>query len=107
MTTEIGRLPWILIPCIRWFDARKLDYRTPLLCFVGDELAEIGGRHRRACTGQSIGETRFHLGVDEARIDFRVKLIDDCDRGILGSRDTVPPARLVSSHKLTDRRHFG
>ena len=42
-------------------DACKLDDRRPLIGFVGDELAKVGGRasdHRAA----EVGEPRFNFG---------------------------------------------
>src|SRR5262245_56220387 len=44
-----------------WLDIGRADHLAPLLCFVRDELAEVGGRHRdRHAT--EVGKPRLHLG---------------------------------------------
>jgi hypothetical protein len=44
------------------FDVRQFDHFAPLLGFIGDELAEIGGQaaERRAIEA---GKPRFELGL--------------------------------------------
>jgi hypothetical protein len=36
-----------------WLDARKLDYLSPFLGFIGDVLAEVGGRARKGRDAQA------------------------------------------------------
>src|SRR5262245_58728006 len=50
-------------------DPHKLDYLSPLLGFVGDELAEVDGR---ACerNAPKFCEARLQFGIDEAGIDL-------------------------------------
>jgi len=45
-------------------DAREFNYFSPLLGFVGDELAEVGGRPWKHCAA-NVGKPRFHLGIGE------------------------------------------
>jgi hypothetical protein len=42
-------------------DAGELDHLAPLLGFLRDQLAEVGGRHRHRHAAQ-IGKPRFILG---------------------------------------------
>src|SRR5262249_58291273 len=58
------------------FDVGRLDDLAPLLNFVGDELAVIGGCHRH-CVGAQIGKPCLYFWIGEARIDFLVELVDD------------------------------
>src|SRR5262245_10449865 len=48
-------------------DVGRPDHLAPLLGFVGDELAEIGGRadKRRA---SKVGKPRLYLGIGEAAL---------------------------------------
>src|SRR5262245_50380406 len=52
------------------------DHLAPLLGFVGDELAEFGGRHRHRHAAQ-IGEPRLDRGIGEAGVNCLVELVDD------------------------------
>ena len=50
------------------------DYLGPLLGFVGDQFAEVGGQagnHRAT----KIGKPRLHVGIGEGRVDLRVELV--------------------------------
>src|SRR5262245_41671305 len=55
-------------------DARELDHLRPFLGFVGDELAEVGGRAWK-CGGAPLGKPRLHLGIGKGRVDLRVELV--------------------------------
>src|SRR6516162_4161373 len=64
-------------------DACELDHLAPLLGFVCDELAKVGGRackHRRA----EVSNARLHLGIGEARVDLLVELVNDLGGRVLG-----------------------
>ena len=81
--------------------AGGLDHLGPLLGFVGDELAEVGGRagkHRAA----KVGEPRIHLGIGEGRVDFLVELVDDLGGRVPGRADAEPGARFVARHEVGD-----
>src|SRR5712692_10327717 len=76
-----------------WLGTGELDHLGPLLCFVRNELAEVGrgkGKHRAA----QLGEPRLQLRVDESRIDLLVELVNDLRGRVLRSADPVPRARL-------------
>ena len=60
-------------------DIEGPDDVAPLLRFVGDELAEVGGRTDERCATQ-IGEPRLHLGIGESGVDLVVELLDDLGR---------------------------
>ena len=57
-------------------DVGRPDHLGPLLGFVDDELAEVGGRAREHRTTR-VGKPRLHLGIGEAGIDLLVELVDD------------------------------
>jgi hypothetical protein len=57
-------------------DIRGADHLAPLFGFVGDQLAEVGGRTGKHNAAQ-VGKPRFNLGIDEARVDILVELFDD------------------------------
>ena len=63
-------------------DVRGPDYLAPLIGFIGDELAEIGGRagKRRA---SEISEPSFQFGIGQPSIDLPVQRIDEpCGRAL-------------------------
>src|SRR5262245_53507758 len=70
-------------------DRCELDHLAPLLDFVDDELAELGGRTRKHRAAQ-VREPRFHLWVGESGVDLSVELIDELGRGGLRCADAVP-----------------
>src|SRR5262249_16921657 len=84
-------------------DARGLDPLGPLLGFVGNELAEVGGRADKRCASQ-VGKLRLDFGIDKARVDHRVELVDDLGRRVLWCADTEPETRFVARHKLSHGR---
>src|SRR5262249_43654513 len=78
----------------------------PLLGFVGDEPAEVGGRARNHdCT--EVGEPCLYFGIRESRIDLLVELVDDLGGCVLGNADAIPEARLLAPPELTPRRGVG
>src|SRR5262249_57537756 len=84
-------------------DVGEPHHLAPLLGFLGDEFAEIGGRAHEHRTAE-VGKARLQLGIDKARVDLLVELLDDlCLRG-LRRADAEPEARLVARPKITYRR---
>src|SRR5262245_65383112 len=77
-------------------DPHKLDHLSPLLGFVGDELAEVDGR---ACERDApkFCEARLQFGIDEAGIDLFAELFHDLGGCVLWYADAVPLARLTHS----------
>src|SRR5262249_7121475 len=76
-----------------------LDYLSPPLGLVSDELSEVGRRAWK-CSATQFGEARLHIGVCEGRVDLVVELVDDFSRRVLGRADAEPNARLVPWHKF-------
>src|SRR5262245_65896347 len=82
----------------------KFDHLAPLLGFVGDELAEIGGRadERRAA---EFGEPRLDLGMREAGVDLMVEPSNDLGRRVLGRTDCNKCAGLEARQELAQCWH--
>src|SRR3954453_19946105 len=60
-------------PGLAWPRAREPHHLGPLLCFVGDELAELGGRgeqHR----GAKLVKPLFDAGICKRGVNFTVEL---------------------------------
>ena len=87
-------------------DAGEPDHLAPLLGFVRDELAEVGGRARKHRAAQ-IGKPRLHLGIGERGVDLPVELVDDLGGRVLGRADAEPRARLVARHEIAHGRDLG
>ena len=83
-------------------DVGPPDHLAPLLGFLGDQLAEVGGRARKRPASQ-VGKPSLHLGIGERGVGFLVELIDDVGRCVPGRTETLPRARLVTGHKLAHR----
>src|SRR5580700_7909837 len=86
-------------------DVRELDHLGPFFGFVGDELAEIGGRAWK-WHGAEIGKSLLQRGVGEAGIYLLVELVDDVGRRALGRADAVEAARIVARHELRHARNI-
>src|SRR6266478_6091918 len=84
-------------------DAGGLDHFGPFLGFVGDELAEVGGRARKH-SATKVGKARLHFGISEARIDLLVESVDYLGGCVFGRAKTVPLTRLVARQELAHRR---
>jgi hypothetical protein len=76
-------------------DVGRSDHLAPLLGFIGDEVAEVGGRARNHRAAQ-VGKPRLDLGVGERGVDFLVELVDDLGGRFLGCADANPRTRLVA-----------
>jgi hypothetical protein len=59
---------WSRLFCL---DVSGADHLALLLGFVGDELAEVGGRADKWCSAQ-VGKSGLDLGIGESGIDFLV-----------------------------------
>ena len=84
-------------------DVGRPDHLAPLLGFVGDELAEVGGRARKRRAAE-VGEPRLDLGIGEAGVDLLVELVDDLGGRVLRRADAEPGARLVARHEFAHGR---
>src|SRR5215813_12366611 len=71
-----------------WLDAGEPDYLAPFLCFVGDELAERGGRSWQRHVSE-VSETGVQLGIDKPGVDRFVQQLDNVSRGVAGRADPI------------------
>src|SRR5262245_62052175 len=101
---------WVRCPACRTINVRlallrlyvgRPDYLRPLLGFVSDEFAEIGGRAHKYCAAQ-VGEPRLEFGIGKARVDFLVEPVDDFSRRVLRCTDALPSAHFIAGHKFVD-----
>src|SRR5262245_8660876 len=84
-------------------DVSRPDHLAPLLRFVGDQPAKVGGHHRQR-HATKVGKPRLDLGIGKAGIDLFIELLDDLCRRILGCTEAVPITRLVARHELSHGR---
>ena len=82
-------------------DVGRSDH-LPLLGFIGDEVAEVGGRARNHRAAQ-VGKPRLDLGVGERGVDFLVELVDDLGGRVLGCADANPRTRLVAGKDFSPK----
>src|SRR5262245_11879867 len=80
-------------------DVCELYDLTPLLGFVGDELAELGRRARQNRDPQ-ISQSRLHFGIGEAFIDLLIEPVNDLRWCVLGGPHAINHHRLVAWHEL-------
>src|SRR5262249_58782723 len=64
----------------------ELHHLGPLLGFVGEKFAELGGRAREYRAAH-VGKARADFGVGQARIDLFVELVDDLGGRVLWRPD--------------------
>ena len=69
-------------------DASGLDHLTPLLGFIGKELAEFRGRHRQR-HGAEVGQSSLYPWIRKRSVDLSVELIDDFRRNVLGRAEST------------------
>src|SRR5262245_3241479 len=87
-----------------WLDAREFDDLGPLLCFLGDELSEVGrraGKHR----GAQFGKARLHSWFCENGIYLPVEFVDDIGGRVPGRADAMKSACLVARHDIGHGRN--
>src|SRR5262245_65566257 len=87
-------------------DVRRPDHLAPLLGFVGDEFAEVGGRARQRRTTY-IAKARLELGIGERGVDLLVEFADDLSGRAPRHADAVPVACLVTRYELAHRGDVG
>src|SRR5215468_11576057 len=81
------------------------DHLRPLLGFVSDEFAEVGGRHRHWHAAQ-LGEPRLEFGICKARVDLSVEPIDDVNRRALGHANAMKCDRLITRYEFAHSRNL-
>src|SRR5712691_11135277 len=84
-------------------DIGRPDHFAPLLGFLSDELAEVGGRARK-CRAAQIGKPHFRVRVGEYLVDLPVELVDDLGGRTPRRAHAVPRGDLVAGYKLADGR---
>src|SRR5205807_1333744 len=78
----------VLVRSIR-LDVSGPDHFGPLLGFIHDQLAEIGGRAGQR-SASHVDKSRFDPWVREPGVDLPVELVDDLDRRISGRAEAEP-----------------
>ena len=67
----------------RWLEPNvcRSNHLGPFLCFVGNELAEVG---RRAChlNAALIDKLRLQLGISKAGVNLPIKRLDNIGRRV-------------------------
>src|SRR5580704_1294092 len=69
-------------------DAGRSDHLGPFLGFVGNKVAEVGGRARKDRAAQA-DKLRLQLGIGESGVDFSVELLNNLGRCLPGCAGTV------------------
>jgi hypothetical protein len=82
-------------------DVEGPDDVAPLLRFVGDELAEVGGRTDERCATQ-IGESRLDIMIGESGVGLLVELLDDLRQMIIAG-SSIMPIPITALRMLPDR----
>jgi hypothetical protein len=99
--SPIGRL-WNFRRLSLRLDVGRPDHLPPLLGFVGDQLAKVGGRAGEQHA--QIIEPRLCLWIGEARVDLLVEPVDDLDRRSLWCANAELGNRLIPRHELAHGR---
>src|SRR5947209_10690076 len=76
-------------------EAGELDHLSPLLGFLCDQLAEVGGRAGKYFTTE-FGHPYLHRRFGEHRVDFPVEPLDDLGRSALGNADAEPAGHRIA-----------
>src|SRR5262249_9923263 len=97
---------WKVRAASLWLDVGRPDHLAPLLGFVGDEPAKVGGREHKWCAPH-VGEPRLHFGIEEASGDLLVEFLDDLGGRGLRCADAEPGARLETRHEFVYSRDVG
>src|SRR5262249_59322406 len=71
-------------------DVGRPDYLAPLLGFLCDELAEVGGRARKYFTTE-VGHPSLHRRLRERRVGFLVHVVYGLRRGDFEHAEAQPP----------------
>src|SRR6266853_2539843 len=83
----------------RRLDVGGPDHLTPLLGFVGNELAKFRWRARKD-RATHVGKPRLDLRIGKASINFLIEPVHNLCRRVLGHSDALPCGRLVAWNKL-------
>src|SRR5262245_44604452 len=84
-------------------DGRELDYLGPLLSFIDNELAEVGGREG-ILSATFVGRPRHYFEIGESSLDFSIQPIHEFGGRILGRAYAEPGTCLVAHHEIAHGR---
>src|SRR5262249_42062084 len=87
-------------------EAGELHHLGPFFGFVGDEVAEVGGRARESRAAQ-VGNQRRDLGVSEGSVYLLVQLVDDFGGSVPGSTEAAPETCLETRQEGAQGRDLG
>src|SRR5262249_24146050 len=76
-------------------DVGRANDLGPLVSFMGDQLAEFGGRKHKRRASQ-FGESRLYFEIGEANVDLLVENADDLGRRVLRCPNTNESARFIA-----------
>src|SRR5580658_3030591 len=85
-------------PSVR-LDACELDHLRPLLGFVGDELAKVGGCHRHRHVAES-GEFGVESRIGDSGVNLFVEYIHDRNGRVPRRRDAIPAACVIAGYEF-------
>ncbi len=86
-------------------DMGRADHLGPLLGFIGDELAEVGGRARKGRTAK-LGKPGLQLGIGKPCIDLAIDLVDDFRGRVLRRTKAGPVTCFEARHEITYHRNI-
>src|ERR1700722_6151643 len=82
--------------------AGELDDPRPLLGFVGNELAEVGGRPLND-VATHFGKPRPDVLIGETAVDYLVEQIHRLDRSVFGCANAEPGVCFEARQEFGDR----
>ena len=86
-------------------DVGRSDDLAPFLGFLGEELAEIRGRHRQRHRAE-VGQPDLYPWFRKGRVDFSVEPIDDFCRNVLGAAESDHKGRFVARQEIANDRQL-
>src|SRR6516162_10580160 len=88
------------------FEAGEPDDLGPLLSFLVDEPAEVGGRPGEYVAAE-LAHARLYGRIDERRINLPIETLDDFWRRALGCPKAQEARHRVAGDDIGDRRNVG
>src|SRR5436853_4809336 len=72
-------------------DIGRADHLAPLFCFVGNELAKVGGQTREHRAAQ-VSKARLHLWISETLVYLYIELVNNRNWSVLRATNSAPSA---------------
>src|SRR5262249_56016058 len=85
-------------------DVGRADHLAPFFGFVGEQLAEVGGRPRKH-SSPHISKQSLHPGISETGVDFCVEPSDDFGGRIFGCGKALPTTPFPPPPPIPHSRH--